>query len=435
MGISSNGRMPFKNDASHSVSPFLLPYPIRFCVLKDRNKNSRYHIKGAMTVSSMLLIVPATDLFTTSLLLKMAIPSPSSPQTSSSRFLLTTASFIIVVAGMRAAESILVPFIVAAFLAIISTSPVFWLRQKRVPVAVAILLVILGVLSVGLAFILVIGTSLDDFLEAIPRYQARLTQEIMPLIQWIEGLGVQFDKEMVLESIDPGASMRLVAKMLAGLGGILTNSLLILLTVIFILLEASSFQQKVGRAFGDPKGTISQLKRITDAINNYLAIKTLVSLGTGVVVAIWVWALGIDFPLIWGLLAFLLNFIPNLGSIIAAVPPVLLGYIQFGIGRALLVAAGFAAVNLLFGNALEPKLMGRKLGLSTLVVFLSLVFWGWVWGPVGMLLSVPMTMVVKIALESSPSTHWISILLDSETTGDSPTGKSSSPAPFRFFSA
>lgn len=317
---------------------------------------------------------------------------------------------------MRAAESILVPFIVAAFLAIISTSPVFWLRQKRVPVAVAILLVILGVLSVGLAFILVIGTSLDDFLEAIPRYQARLTQEIMPMIQWIEGLGVQFDKEMVLESIDPGASMRLVAKMLAGLGGILTNSLLILLTVIFILLEASSFQQKVGRAFGDPKGTISQIKRITDAINNYLAIKTLVSLGTGVVVAIWVWALGIDFPLIWGLLAFLLNFIPNLGSIIAAVPPVLLGYIQFGIGRALLVAAGFGAVNLLFGNALEPKLMGRKLGLSTLVVFLSLVFWGWVWGPVGMLLSVPMTMVVKIALESSPSTHWISILLDSEAS-------------------
>ncbi|MEJ2231373.1 MAG: AI-2E family transporter [Nitrospirales bacterium] len=121
-------------------------------------------------------------------------------------------------------------------------------------------------------------------------------------------------------------------------------------------------------------------------------------------------------PVIWGLLAFLLNFIPNLGSIIAAVPPVLLGYIQFGIGRALLVAAGFGVVNLVFGNVVEPKLMGRKLGLSTLVVFLSLVFWGWVWGPVGMLLSVPMTMVVKIALESSPSTHWISVLLDSEAS-------------------
>ncbi|MCA9476793.1 MAG: AI-2E family transporter, partial [Nitrospira sp.] len=132
---------------------------------------------------------------------------------------------------------------------------------------------------------------------------------------------------------------------------------------------------------------------------------------TGVIVAIWVAILGIDFPVIWGLLAFLLNYIPNLGSIIAAVPPVLLGYIQFGLGRAVLVAIGFIIVNVVFGNAVEPRLMGRKLGLSTLVVFLSLIFWGWVWGPVGMLLSVPMTMVVKIALGSSPTTQWISILL------------------------
>jgi len=255
-----------------------------------------------------------------------------------------------------------------------------------------------------------------DFSAAIQRYQARLTQEIEPIIQWIQGFGFQLDNEMLLKSIDPGASMRLVAKMLSGLGSILTNSFLILLTVIFILFEASSFQQKVRIAFGDPKGTLSQAKKITDAVNNYLAIKTLVSLGTGVVVAIWVWALGIDFPVIWGLLAFLLNFIPNLGSIISAVPPMLLGYIQFGIGRALLVGAGYGVVNLLFGNIVEPKFMGRKLGLSTLVVFLSLVFWGWVWGPVGILLSVPMTMVVKIALESRPSTHWISILLDSEAS-------------------
>jgi predicted PurR-regulated permease PerM len=342
--------------------------------------------------------------------------TPTAPQTPIGRFLLTAAAFVIVVAGMRAAEPILVPLIVAAFLAIISTSPVFWLRQKRVPAPLAVLLVVLGVLGVGFVFILIIGTSLDDFSDAIPRYQSRLTQEIDPIIHWIQGLGFQLDKDMLLESIDPGASMRLVANMLSGLGGILTNSFLILLTVIFILFEASSFQQKVGAAFGDPKGTLAQVQKITEAVNNYLAIKTIVSLGTGVIVAIWVWVLGIDFPVIWGLLAFLLNFIPNLGSIIAAVPPVLLGYIQFGIGRALLVAAGFGVVNLVFGNALEPKLMGRKLGLSTLVVFLSLIFWGWVWGPAGMLLSVPITMVVKIALEISPSTYWISILLDSEAS-------------------
>lgn len=342
--------------------------------------------------------------------------TPTAPQTPTGRFLLSTAAFVIVVAGMRTAEPILVPLIVSIFLAIISASPAFWLRQKRVPAPLAVLLVVLGVLGVGFVFILIIGTSLDDFFQAIPRYQSRLTQEIDPIIQWIQGLGFQLNKDMLLKSIDPGASMRLVANILSGLGGVLTNSFLILLTVIFILFEASSFHQKVGAAFGDPKGAFSQAKKITDAVNNYLAIKTVVSLGTGVIVALWVWALGVDFPLIWGLLAFLLNFIPNLGSIIAAVPPMLLGYIQFGIGHMLLVATGYVAVNLIFGNVVEPKLMGRKLNLSTLVVFLSLVFWGWVWGPVGMLLSVPMTMVVKIALESSPSTRWISILLDSEVS-------------------
>ncbi len=340
----------------------------------------------------------------------------SAPSNSHTQFLLTAAAFVIVVAGMRAAEPILVPLLIAGFLAILSTSPVFWLREKGIPAPVALFLVVVGVLSLGFGFIVIIGTSLEDFSDAIPRYQTRLTEEMEPLLQWIQGMGIQFNEELLLKSMDPGASMRLVGRMLSGLGGILTNSFLILLTVIFILLEASSFPRKVRAAFGDPKGPLSQFSKISDAVNNYLAIKTLVSLSTGVIVALWVGFLGIDFPVIWGLLAFLLNFIPNLGSIIAAVPPVLLGYIQFGIGRALLVTLGYGILNVLFGNVVEPKLMGRKLGLSTLVVFLSLVFWGWVWGPVGMLLSVPMTMVVKIAMESSPSTHWLSILLGSESS-------------------
>jgi len=340
----------------------------------------------------------------------------TSSQSPIGRHLLSIAAFVIVVAGMRTAEPILVPMLVAVFLAIISTYPVFWLREKKFPAPLAIFIVVMGVLSVGLGFISIIGTSLDDFSDAIPRYQARLTQEMAPISQWIQGLGFQLNEEVVLKSIDPGASMKLVATILSGLGSILTNSFLIFLTVVFILLEASSFQKKIRAAFGDSKEPFTQFHKIANAINHYLAIKTLVSLGTGVVVAIWLAILGIDFPIIWGLLAFLLNFIPNLGSIIAAFPPALLGFIQYGLGRTLLVATGFVVVNVIFGNVVEPKLMGRKLGLSTLVVFLSLVFWGWIWGPAGMLLAVPMTMVVKIALESHPSTNWISILLDSESS-------------------
>ncbi|GJL56215.1 MAG: membrane protein [Nitrospirales bacterium] len=334
--------------------------------------------------------------------------------------LLTAAGFVIVIAGMRAAEAILVPLLVAALLAIISASPVFWLQRKRVPGPIAVFLVVLGVLGLSLAFGALIGTSLQDFSKALPRYQTRLMEEIGPVIGWLHSMGIQLSEDTILQYIDPGASMRLVANMLSGLGKILTNTFLIVLTVIFILLEASSFRYKVQAAFGDPTGAFLQFSKLTTAINSYLGIKTLLSFGTGVMVTIWVAILGIDFPLVWGLLAFLLNYIPNLGSILSAVPAVLLGYIQFGLARALFVALGYVVINIIFGNVIEPKLMGRKLGLSTLVVFLSLVFWGWVWGPVGMLLSVPMTMIVKIALEGSETTRWMGILMDSEGAGTKP---------------
>ena len=125
--------------------------------------------------------------------------------------------------------------------------------------------------------------------------------------------------------------------------------------------------------------------------------------------------IGVDYPVLWGALAFLLNFIPNIGSIIAAVPPVLLALIQLGVAQAALVAGGFLVINMAIGNFLEPRYMGQGLGLSTLVVFLSLVFWGWVLGPVGMLLSVPLTIAVKIALEVRPDTRWMAIMLGSVT--------------------
>ena len=341
----------------------------------------------------------------------MSDRNPSSPVP---QILLIAAALVIIVAGMRAAQQILVPLLVSAFLALISASPVFWLQRKRVPGSLAVFLVVLGFLGIGVGFGTLLGTSLQDFSAAIPRYQKALAEDMTHLQQWLNGMGVPMSEKTFLQYVDPGVSMQLVANMLTGLGGILTNTFLIGLTVIFILLEASSFPIKAKAAFGNPEGASDQVSKLTTAINHYLGIKTIVSVGTGIIVTLWVWLLGVDFPLIWGLLAFLLNYIPNLGSIIAAIPAVLLGYIQFDPGRALLVAIGYVLINIAFGNFVEPRLMGRKLGLSTLVVFLSLVFWGWLWGPVGMLLSVPMTMIVKISLESNPSTQWVGILMDSE---------------------
>lgn len=216
---------------------------------------------------------------------------------------------------------------------------------------------------------------------------------------------------MLLKYVDPGATMRLASKMLAGLGNILSNAFLIFLTVIFILFEAASFPAKLYSAFGSSKMSMENFDNFTANINRYMVIKTWMSLGTGVLIAIWLAILKVDYPLLWGLLAFMFNYVPNIGSIIAAVPAILMAFIQLGTTTAVLATVGYISFNVIIGNVIEPRFMGRGLGLSTLVVFLSLIFWGWVLGPVGMVLSIPLTMTLKIALSSREETAWISTLI------------------------
>ncbi len=327
------------------------------------------------------------------------------------RVLATAGWIIIVVAGMRAAGPLLVPLILSIFLAFICEPAVLWLQRKRLPLALAVFFVIAGVILVGLALGAIAGASLSQFSQALPRYQAHLQNQMTQVIQWFGRLGIEISTRELLTHVDPSAAMRLGATMLSGLGELLTDSFLILLTVTFILFEASAFRKKLDAIWGPAGGSVDRFTKFAEDVFQFLAIKTLMSLATGLLVGIWVALLGVDFPVLWGLLAFLLNYVPNLGSIIAAAPAVLLALVQFGPGWALIVVVGYVVVNVVFGNLVEPKLMGRRLGLSTLAVFLSLVFWGWVLGPVGMILSVPLTMILKIALESGEETKWIAILL------------------------
>lgn len=331
-----------------------------------------------------------------------------------SRFLLTSGAFVLLVAGLREAAPIIVPFLLAIFLAIICGPAFFWLKKRGLPPVAAVMTVLLGVIGLELLLGAFVGSSIDTFIQNLPLYQLRLKEEATGLLAFLARFGVDIPRQQFLDFIDPGAVMRLVGSMLTGFGGVLTNMFLILLTVIFMLLEAASFPAKLRAAFHNAEVPAGHLARVAEGIKRYLAMKTLVSLGTGLSVTILVALLGVDFPILWGLIAFLLNYVPNIGSIIAALPAVLLAFIQFGGLRALIVAAGYVLINVIFGNIIEPKIMGRGLGLSTLVVFVSLVFWGWILGPVGMLLSVPLTMTVKIALESGPDTRWIAVLLGEE---------------------
>lgn len=327
------------------------------------------------------------------------------------QFLLSAASFVVVVAGMKAAKDILVPFLLAIFIAVICAPSFLWLKRKKLPTGFALLIVISGILLIGFGIGGLLGNSISDFSRSLPVYQQRLEEQTRGLREWLAGHGIEIGPRGFLDYFDPKAVMQFSANVLSGLGGVLSDTFLITLTVIFILLEASSFSSKL-RAIST--GAMANWTNIMNSINRYLVFKTLISLGTGLVIGTWLAVLRVDFALLWGVLAFLLNYVPNIGSIIAALPAVLMAFLQYGAAHAVLAGIGYTVVNVVLGNMIEPRFMGRGLGLSTLVVFLSLVLWGWVLGPVGMLLSVPLTMTVKIALEHSDQTRWIAILLGPE---------------------
>ena len=337
-----------------------------------------------------------------------------SRQSKASQVLITMAAFVVVVAGMSAAKVILVPFLLAAFIAIISAPPLFWLQRKGLPTWLALLIVILGVLLIGLLVAALIASSVKDFSADLPIYESKLRQLTAQVMGWLEKLGVNISGLALTKVFDPGAAMRLVAALLNGLGNVLANGFLILMTVIFILLEASGFPAKLQAVLGGPGSSLAHFDSFITNVKHYMVIKTVVSLATGILVGIWLAILGVHYPVLWGLLAFVLNYVPNIGSIIAAVPVVLLTIVQLGFSSAVLVAAAYVVINVVMGSVIEPRFMGRGLGLSTLVVFLSLLFWGWLLGPVGMLLSVPLTITAKIALDSREDTRWIAVLLGPE---------------------
>jgi AI-2 transport protein TqsA len=328
------------------------------------------------------------------------------------RYLVGGASAVIIIAGLRAAAPLLVPLLVAIFLAMVTLPLVAALEKRRVPAGVAVLAAVLVVIAALAGPGIVVRQTAAQFVAAIPRYQERLFQMAAYIEERLAALGVEAGG--VVAALDPNLLTDAVAFTVSGVVGMLSNLFVVLLTMAFILLEAASFERKLRVARAVPDGRYDYLSGVPGEVLRYVWVKTLISLATGILAGLWVGLLGLDFAILWGFLAFLLNYIPNFGSILAAIPPILLAAIQLGPGWALAVAAGYIVVNLVMGNIVEPQVMGRRMGLSPLVVLVSLFFWGWVWGPVGMLLSVPLTTVVKIVLENTAQTRWLAVLLSGD---------------------
>jgi predicted PurR-regulated permease PerM len=336
-----------------------------------------------------------------------------SEQNPGARLLFVLACLFIVVYGLRLASAILLPSALALFLAVLSLPVMLFLRKHRVPSGLAVLgTVLFNVAVVGL-IILVASQSVSAFQSRLGVYARELDALYASWVQSIEArTGISVSQYLNTDLIDPGAVVDVARGAVGRAAQFLSTTFLVFLIMAFMLGEATVFPDKFRYITGDRHGG-DRLEKVVAEVQTYLGIKTVISLATGVVIGAWAAVMNLDFPVLLGLVAFVLNYVPTVGSIIAAVPALLLSAILVGtVGHALMVALGYVVVNTLFGNILEPNLMGRRLGLSTLVVVLSLLFWYWVWGPMGALLSVPLTVVMKIWLENTPDLRWVAVLLD-----------------------
>lgn len=327
---------------------------------------------------------------------------------------LVAMALVVIVWGISQAQAVLVSFLLSVFLGMLATPPVLWLKRKRIPNLAAVFLVMTTLVLILLAVGAGVGASITRFLGALPQYQVRFQEQVEGFRQFLATRGVVSPGGILLKYVNPGLVMTWTASLLMQLGAAFSNIVLVLLTVTFILLEATSFPGKLRAALGRPHEAFPGISVFMEDMQRYVVIKTAISLATGLLVTIWLTILHVDFPILWGFLAFVLNFVPNIGSTLAGIPPVLLAVIQLGLGRAALVALGCVTINFVLDLGIETWLMGRKMGLSTLIVFLSLIFWGSLLGPVGALLCIPLSLTLKFAFESQPSTRWLAVLLGPE---------------------
>ncbi|MBS9404421.1 AI-2E family transporter [Halomonas sp. TRM85114] len=343
----------------------------------------------------------------------MALSNDGSTKTIPLNLILALAALVIIITGMKAGSSLLVPLLLALFIAVVCTAPVHWLTRLGMSPKLAVWLTLLVLGGLLLLLGLLLANSFGTFVDALPGIEQKLYQYYLGILDSLAAMGLAIDTNRLAELLDAEQMGSFIPTLLGEVGNLMMQSVIVALLVMFLLFETINFRTKVFLALDDPAPSLRRFHEFSLTLKRYLAVKTMISLVTGALIWIACKVIGVEFALLWAVMAFALNFIPNIGSAIAAFPPVMLLLVapDGGLLDAMLLAAAYLAVNFLLGNIVEPRVMGRALGLSTFVAFLSLVVWGWIFGAVGMLLSVVLTMTLKIALDSHPETRWIAHLL------------------------
>jgi len=329
-----------------------------------------------------------------------------------SRALLLLAAVVVVLIGLNLAQAIVVPLLFAAFAAA-ATSPVAdWLQRKHVPNGLAVLLVIFGSIGVIVGLGVLLTSALIDFNASVPEYLAAVTEGKRDAAAWLYEYDMRRAASTVTAfDVEEWSSELMTETLVSGAPDFVSALVITLLVIAFILLESATFRTKIRWSHRLGGLDLSHFGHTVKEVQKYLTIKTGISGVTGVGVGLWTAAWGVEHALLWGLLSFTLNFIPNVGSALAAIPPILVALAEGGPGTAAAVAAGIILINMVLGNVVEPKLLGRALGLSPLVVIVSMIVWGYVLGPVGAVLSAPLTMIIKIALMRTEDLRWVAVLL------------------------
>ncbi len=326
------------------------------------------------------------------------------------RALLAAGAVVIVAAAAKALQVVLVPFLVALLLAALMRPAIIWCEDRGIPQWLAIP----GILLVTAAILVGVGTILTETARQLqtelPAYVARFSALAQGSLDWLHDHGIMIPEASFQTAFDAGRFMSFAGDALRGFANVMSATFLVIILTIFLLIEARGFNEKLAAIWPEATKRL-QASGVVREIQRYLGLKSIMSLATGALIALWVWWMGLDFPLFWGLIAFLFNYVPTVGSIIAAVPAMLLALVQLDLGSTFMVGVGYLAVNTVIGNFIDPNVLGRGLSLSPLVVVLSILFWGWLLGIVGLLLAPILTMVLRITAENVPGLQWLAVIL------------------------
>ncbi|MEU4691483.1 AI-2E family transporter [Actinoplanes sp. NPDC023714] len=331
--------------------------------------------------------------------------------------LLGTACVVVVVAGMRGVAGLIGPVFLALMLTVTVSPITGWLRRHGAPVWVAVTAMIVAVNAILLGLGAALAVSVAQLIDLMPKYASQFADLREEIVNGLGGLGISTEQlQNAVAGADPRTVVTLIEGLLGGLAGTLSSTLFLLATLLFMCLDAVSFPQRLITTTSERPQVVGALRSFAQGTRRYLWVSTVFGLIVAAIDSVALWALGVPLPLLWGLLSFITNYIPNIGFVIGLIPPALLGLLQGGPELMLTVIVLYCVINFVIQSVIQPKIVGNAVGLSATVSFLSLIFWAWVLGGLGALLAIPLTLLAKgLLVDIDPDTRWMNVLLSSDT--------------------